>query len=271
VNPLRAAARRIGLRRQHLRAIRVFGERTALPAWRRRRGAGPGRGGRSCAAGRVLCYHSVGSPAWSHHDVSPSRFRRHLELALREGYRFVPAGAIAVTGGEPGDLALTFDDGLRSVVENAAPVLAELGIPWTLFPVTAWSSGEEAGPGRLFCDWDDVRRIAARGGVEIGSHSVTHPNFAQLDTDAALRELVESRRALEVGAGVVTDVFAVPYGQARDWPVAWTALAREAGYRTIYANAPDCVLRTSITGFDRDRIFLAALEGVFDHEPAAGR
>jgi peptidoglycan/xylan/chitin deacetylase (PgdA/CDA1 family) len=269
VNPLRAAARRIGLRRQHLRAVRVFGERMALPAWRRRRGPGRGRGG-SPAGGRVLCYHSVGSPAWGHHDVSPSRFRRHLELALRQGYRFVPAGVIAATGGEPGDLAVTFDDGLRSVVENAAPVLAELGIPWTLFPVTAWSAGEEAGPGRLFCDWDDVRRLAASG-VEIGSHSVTHRNFAQLDAEAALRELVESRRELEVGAGVVTDVFAVPYGQARDWPAAWMALAREAGYRTIYANAPGCVPRTSITGFDRDRIFLAALEGVFDREPAAGR
>jgi hypothetical protein len=59
-------------------------------------------------------------------DVSPARFARHIELALDAGARFVPAQAIARGEGRPGDVALTFDDGLKSVAVNAAPAGAPI-------------------------------------------------------------------------------------------------------------------------------------------------
>src|SRR5262245_9454674 len=79
--------------------------------------------------GRILCYHSVGQPVWGVNDVSPEQFRRQIELALREGFRFVPASQIGRTGGGPRDLAITFDDGLKSTLTTAAPILAEYGVP----------------------------------------------------------------------------------------------------------------------------------------------
>ena len=45
--------------------------------------------------GRILCYHSVGQEEWGINDVTPAQFRRHIELALNAGYRFVPASEIA--------------------------------------------------------------------------------------------------------------------------------------------------------------------------------
>src|SRR4051794_31406587 len=86
--------------------------------------------------GRILCYHSIGQPLWGVNDVSPKQFRRHLELALKAGWRFVPAAEIVRTGGGPKDLAITFDDGLKSVLTNAAPILAEYDVPWSLFVVS---------------------------------------------------------------------------------------------------------------------------------------
>ena len=61
--------------------------------------------------------------AWGVNDVSPAQFRRQIELALREGYRFVAASEIGRTGGSPRDLAITFDDGLKSTLTIAAPIL----------------------------------------------------------------------------------------------------------------------------------------------------
>ncbi len=260
MNPVRAAAGRVGLRRDHLRAARVLAERRALSAWRRRRPA---------TGGRILCYHSVGTPGWGYNDVSPPRFRGHLELALRRGYRFVPAEAIGRSGGEPGDLAVTFDDGLRSVAENGAPILAELGIPWTLFVVSGWASGERWCDPALFLGWGDLAELA-RSGATLGSHSVSHPNFGRLDAPAARREMVESRRAIEANTGVAVDSFAIPFGQSRDWSEECSVIAREAGYQVVYAQAVETrvrgtVSRSFITGFDDDRIFLAALEGALDH------
>lgn len=260
MNPLKAALRRAGLRRDHLVAARVRAERHLLAAVRRR--------GRTPAAGRILCYHSVGTPSWGYNDVSPVRFRRHLELALRRGYRFVPTDEIARTGGRAGELAVTFDDGLRSVADNAAPVLSELGIPWTLFVVSGWASGERWDAPDLFLGWSDLDRLA-KAGVTIGSHSVSHPNFGRLDPDPARQELVESRRQIEAQLGAGVDSFAIPFGQSRDWSDRCSQLAQQAGYRLVYAQASasrpaDTVPRCFITGFDDDRIFTAALEGAFD-------
>lgn len=259
MNPIRVAARRVGLRRDHVRSARVLMERRALGPWRSKRPA---------VAGRILCYHGVGTPTWGYNDVSPERFRRHLELALSRGYRFVPAEAIAQTGGRLGELAVTFDDGLSSVGRNAAPILADLRIPWTLFVVSGWASGERWPDPDLFLGWAELEELARCGAV-LGSHSVSHPNFGRLDASAATQELVESRRAIEASTGVTIDTFAIPFGQSRDWSESCSQIAREAGYRLVYAQAvetrlPGTVPRTFITGFDDDRVFLAALDGAFD-------
>jgi hypothetical protein len=74
--------------------------------------------------------------------TTSQRFRRHLESALEAGYKFVPASEIADGRAPVNSLAITFDDGIRSAATTAAPVLAELGIPWTLFIVSGWADGD---------------------------------------------------------------------------------------------------------------------------------
>jgi peptidoglycan/xylan/chitin deacetylase (PgdA/CDA1 family) len=228
---------------------------------------------RAAAQGRVLCYHSVGTPEWGVNDVLPGQFRAHMELALSLGYGFVAAADIASGHASQRDLAVTFDDGLRSVNENAASVLAELGIPWTVFVVCGWADGEQA-QRALLMDWQDVRQ-AARLGAEIGSHSMTHPDFSALSDDEAGSELFESRRVIREQTGILVDSFAIPFGQSRNWRPSLSRLARSCGYEHVYAQAIDTrtegtIARTFITRFDGGRTFRAALEGAFDawEEPA---
>jgi peptidoglycan/xylan/chitin deacetylase (PgdA/CDA1 family) len=255
---LKGVLKRAGLRRQRVSALRMCCERNVLAAVARN----------NRARARILCYHSVGTPAWGVNDVSPARFRRHVEVALEAGYRFVPAEQIAMTGGVAGELAITFDDGLKSVATNAAPILAEYGIPWTLFVVSGWTDGRHAFGDGVMLGWDDVVG-AAQAGATIGSHSVTHPNFGRLDAYMIARELVESREAIQARTGLVPTSFAIPFGQSGNWSATAARLATEAGYRTIYAQSEErrpaaTVARTFITSFDDDRIFRAALAGSFD-------
>jgi peptidoglycan/xylan/chitin deacetylase (PgdA/CDA1 family) len=225
-----------------------------------RRGARP--------TGRILCYHSVGQPQWGVNDVSVSQFRRHLDLVLKAGWRIVPAAEIARTGGGPKDLAITFDDGLKSVLTNAAPILAEYAVPWSLFVVSDWADGRQAFGDGVFLTWAEIEQLAGAG-VEIGSHSVTHPNFAWLDPADTADELGNSRRAIERRLGFAPTTFAIPLGQSKNWPAAADLAAREAGYTTVYAQAEQThphatVPRTFVTQFDGDRIFRALLGGAFD-------
>ncbi len=211
-------ARAVGIRQSTSVAVRARFERELIAA-RRHRGAPP--------RNRILCYHSVGTPEWGINDVSPAHFRRQLESALDAGYTFLPADQLSPypTNGER-CLAVTFDDGTRSTATNAAPILADLGIPWTVFVVSAWAEGKhESGP-ELFLDWRDIEELAAAG-VTIGSHSVTHPDFGQLDARAAACELFESREVIRRRTGLDADEFAIPFGLAKNWTTMAADAARE--------------------------------------------
>jgi peptidoglycan/xylan/chitin deacetylase (PgdA/CDA1 family) len=217
---------------------------------------------------RILCYHSVGTPQWGVNDVSPAQFRRHIELALAAGYRFVAADEIARTGGQPGELAITFDDGLTSVATNAAPILAEYGIPWTLFVVANWADGRHDFGDGLLLGWREIEKLAAQGAT-IGSHSMTHPNFGQVSAEQTHHELGMSRWVIEARLGIAPTTFAIPFGQSKNWRDDSAAAARDAGYTQVYAQAEETrpngtIPRTFVTGWDDARIFRAALGGAFD-------
>lgn len=258
-HPVKRVLRAAGLRRSRAAAVRMCCERNVMTALHRRNAA---------PRSRILCYHSVGTPEWGNNDVSPRRFREQLESALHLGYRFVPASIIANGAGAPKDLAVTFDDGVRSVATNAAPILRELGIPWTLFVVTAWADGHAPFHPEQLLGWREVERLA-NDGATIASHSVTHPNFGRLAPDSVVQELEASRRTLESRLGILTAEFAIPMGQSADWTQHAMDAATSAGYTTVYAQseerrAPGTVARTFVTRWDRPAIFRAALGGAFD-------
>ena len=124
---------------------RLCAERWALAT--RTRAAG---GQAQAMRGRILAYHSVGTPEWGVQRRQPARVRaapadrRGRRLELRH-----PAEVIA----EPDkpQLALTFDDGLASVLANAAPVLRHHGIPATMFVVTGWPTGSRPRARNTWC------------------------------------------------------------------------------------------------------------------------
>ncbi len=249
----------MGLTRRNAAAVRMCCERNVLSFL-------PRRSDRQL--GRILCYHSVGQPLWGVNDVHPKDFRRQIELCLEAGYTFVPPSEIAKTGGGPKELAITFDDGLKSVGTIAAPILAEYKVPWSVFVVSEWSEGRGGWAAETILDWRDLERLAASG-AEIGSHSLSHPDFGRLDPNEFQDELGESRLAIERRLGIRTTSFAIPFGQSMNWPEAAARAARAVGYDVIYAQAEetrpgDTVARTFVTRFDGERIFRALLEGAFD-------
>lgn len=168
-------------------------------------------------------------------------FCRHLDVLEEWGATVLPLGA-AVEGLRAGTLperavALTFDDGYASVVEQAWPILGDRGLPATLFAVTGYLTGD-----RRF-SWDrhepaherhrlaraDELAAAAADGLDVGSHTVTHSWLPDLDHDGVRRELVESRTTLEALLDRPVTSLAYPSG---GWTRRVRAAAVEAGYRT---------------------------------------
>jgi peptidoglycan/xylan/chitin deacetylase (PgdA/CDA1 family) len=188
-----------------------------------------------------LCYHAV-SPSWDwRYAVRPEQLRAQVEELLRRGYRPATFTEAVVAPPASRTLAVTFDDGYRSVFDLGLPVLSELGVPATVFVVTGHAdSGRPLAFGRLgefvgtadehelaSLDWDGLRRLSEQG-WEIGSHTQTHARLTDLDDAALARELSESRDACAAGLSLPCSSIAYPFGAA-DARV--TAAARAAGYR----------------------------------------
>jgi peptidoglycan/xylan/chitin deacetylase (PgdA/CDA1 family) len=254
--------RMTGLQRQHIAAARMYCERHWLATTANAHAV------RARTTGRILCYHSVGQSVNGVNDVKPEQFRLQIELALRSGFRFVSPAHIARTGGDPKDLAITFDDAWASVVCEAAPVLRDYDIPWLLFVVTSWSDHKSSWAKKHILSWHDIDRLMADG-AQIGSHSISHPDFARINEAQMIDELGGSRKTIQKRLGFAPSTFAIPYGQSMNWPLAAGRVARDAGYDTIYAQAEETrpsntVPRTFVTRFDGNRIFGALLRGAYD-------
>lgn len=190
----------------------------------------------------VLVYHGVDDVDEADDPgrlvVSPRNLERHVRLLRSLGYRFVAAGELAADGPPPPLTAvLTFDDGWRSWLTVAQPLLQRLGVRGTFFVCPGlWGaqhpdvSGEA---GRLLTA-DEAERLHDAG-MELGSHTLTHPDLRLLDDDELARELEGSKRAVADLTGVACRLLAYPYG-LYDERVERAAAA--AGYELAFAWLP---------------------------------
>ena len=202
---------------------RLCAERWALAAWERAAG-GPSPARR----GRILAYHSIGTPGYGVNDARPRDFERHLQIAVDDGWSFTTPAEVIAEPDKP-QLALTFDDGMASVLANALPVLRHHGIPATAFVVTGWADGQiPDSVKRIVLDWRGVSALQD-GGMTLASHSVSHSDFGRLEPGEARRELEVSRDRMRQVLGVETSEFAIPLGQSRNWTREAGLAAAEAG------------------------------------------
>ena len=123
-------------------------------------------------------------------------------------------------------LHITFDDGNRSDLEIAAPLLARHGLRAHVFVLT----GRIGRPGYL--DVVDIRTLADMGFV-IGSHGVDHVNWTEQDDAALERELAGSKSELGAVLGRPVTEAAIPFGS---YDKRVLAALRRAGYTAAWTS-----------------------------------
>jgi peptidoglycan/xylan/chitin deacetylase (PgdA/CDA1 family) len=189
----------------------------------------------------MLAYHAVGDVP---RELDPDNLVvpvDHLRMAVENlrgrGYEFLTAADFArrVNGGRPADAicALTFDDGSEDNATVLPGLLAELGVPATLYVCP----GLLGAPHPWLAPGADVRIMtreqllatATHEHIEIGSHTVRHADLEHADAEQAYRELAESKRVLEELLGRPVPSFAYPYGH---YSAACPAAAERAGYES---------------------------------------
>jgi peptidoglycan/xylan/chitin deacetylase (PgdA/CDA1 family) len=191
-----------------------------------------------CYAGRtiVLCYHGIKRNeaarfAWQVRRVAGRAIGVHGLAASSAPQRVKPA------------VCLTFDDAFANLLDNALPLMHELGVPACVFAVSdnlgdrpRWGispdhpdAGEEAMTGA------QLRQAVSTGFCVLGSHTCTHPALAEIPMAAVVRELEESRQRLAELVGQPVDDLALPHGS---FTPAVIDAAFAAGYQRVYTVEP---------------------------------
>lgn len=169
----------------------------------------------------IITLHSV-DDSGSVLSMSPDALESLLDGIAGAGHRVVPLSELLAHPGVPDQVALTFDDGLASVVEEALPILARRDLVAAIFVVTGYLGGDNQWPGqpshapRLpMMGWEELEALA-EAGWEVGSHTVSHPDLTALSPDRADGELGEACATIRSKLGLNPVALAYPFGRAND-------------------------------------------------------
>jgi peptidoglycan/xylan/chitin deacetylase (PgdA/CDA1 family)/SAM-dependent methyltransferase len=98
--------------------------------------------------------------------------------------------------------------------------------------VSRWAgTGIPSRPERRMLRRAELRQLAALPGVVVGSHTAEHLDLLAIRREVALRELMNSRTAIETAIGMPVRLLSYPYGNASG---AIAEIAAAAGYEFAY-------------------------------------
>jgi peptidoglycan/xylan/chitin deacetylase (PgdA/CDA1 family) len=196
----------------------------------------------------ILTYHSV-HPDRPFASTKPSLFREQMEW-LKENAQVLSLGDLidgyGATDGRPA-VALTFDDGYEDGHSHALPILKDLDLPATFFITVGFLEKDPLVLQHLAslwrCELDDLVPLSwgqvddlRSSGMEVGSHSYSHGNLANMSSPEAEHELRGSRDLIGERLGGTVDLFAYPFGKPRiHFSRATVELVKAAGYRAAVA------------------------------------
>jgi peptidoglycan/xylan/chitin deacetylase (PgdA/CDA1 family) len=188
----------------------------------------------------ILAYHWVDPDPgrklrrWG---LTPEAFEAQMTTLAEGGYQVLTLGeALDVVQGLRAaprrSVVLTFDDGYRGLLDHAVPVLERFGFRATFFLVSdrvggtnSWDA-RHGDPPRSLLDWSEAATLLGLG-MEIGSHSRTHPFLTRLSESQLEDEIRGSRQTIEDRLGAPVRFFCYPHGLHDDRCV---RLLEGAGY-----------------------------------------
>lgn len=224
------------------------------------------------------------------HDIPASvagHFRRNI-LWLRKNANVISLDDYFAKRLSPKkvNVVLTFDDGYKSWVSTAVPLLKQLRMPATFFVSSGLldlSPEEEADfirnklrtnlktTGAL--KRDDVQRIVEHG-FTVGGHTSNHVNLSEMrDKMEIRREILTDKQNLESASRRAINYFAYPFGEYCNPVADLTVILREVGYKGAVTlvpgfnrNGANCYcLRREITGLPMSLgVFKARVFGAYD-------
>ena len=164
----------------------------------------------------ILTFHSIDDTG-SVLSYPPKTFDRLLLALQRSGIPLLDLDTLLRPQTKIG-VALTFDDGMRSVFTEALPILRSHSAPAHVFLTTGvvgltnrWPSQPTAAPVFEMLRWRDIEALQ-HAGIHIEAHTASHPDLRRLSQDALRAECERADETIASILGIRPRYFAYPYG-----------------------------------------------------------
>ena len=212
----------------------------------------------------ILSYHGV-APSNAVVDpeflrVEPEIFDAQVQVLQKAGFQIVTVAELARRAGgrtpPPGMVALSFDDGMDDNHQNLLPILKRRDAVASVYVATGLIGKDNPwmAPGTSRMMFESELRDLVAAGVELGAHTVSHPDMSQMTYDDCLREMIESRNHVAAITGGPVTTFAYPFCKYNDDAV---RAARDAGFDA----AVTCQWRGSWDPFTMKRVMIGGKDG----------
>lgn len=185
----------------------------------------------------ILMYHSVGTNN-AFYTVHPKEFTKQMDY-LRKNYHIVTLDEIVKFIHKKVELpkktvAITFDDGYLDNYLNAYPYFKKYKIPAIIFITTGYL--QQRVP---FCNiplmtlsWNEIKELS-HNNINIGAHTVTHPDLQEMDLVKAKKEILISKEEIEKRIGSQVNYFAYPFGNYRQEII---DIVRSVGFKAAFTS-----------------------------------
>lgn len=203
----------------------------------------------------ILVYHRVANVS---HDplqlcVSPHNFREQV-IYLKKHFNLVPLSRMVEDLKsrriQEKTVAITFDDGYADNLYAALPVLEEINVPATIF-ITAgnidsqedfyWDKNTNKEDRGRPMTVEELKKMSAHPLIEIGAHTIHHPNLRKVNIDEQSAEINQSKVVLEKILDKKISGFAYPFGSKKSFSRKTIFEVKKAGFHFACANTQEPV------------------------------
>lgn len=177
--------------------------------------------GFSAQAAVILQYHHVSNDTPAITSVTPAQFKEQMQYLADNNFNVVPLSVIVASIKAKQNLpaktiAITFDDGYRSIASTAHPILKQYKFPYTLF-VSIEPIMKQYGE---MMSWQQLIKLSAEG-AEIANHTWGHEHLIRMNQGETKQQwlariesnILRTEAEIKKVTGQDHKMLAYPYGE----------------------------------------------------------
>lgn len=162
----------------------------------------------------IFAYQRVGESLYPANSISKEQFANHIKELLEGGYNVMPLPSIiaALKANSPlpeRTVAITFNGGYESALDNAIPLLLNNNLPFTVF----FSPDQPDSKNPEYMGWDDIKRLKKYNQVTLGLHPASYTRLTENSPNDIRRQVNNALTRYRQILKTEPRFFAYPFGE----------------------------------------------------------